>query len=209
MTPPDRIHSFNRRRIFYVNTGPNGLRGNGYKNPKQGTRIVCVGDSITFGWGVTENDSYPEQLAHILGLEVLNAGMPAAPPLFNARWLKAHAEELDPDIIVLGWRAHWIDEDTITEFQTAVEMARMAVPRAKLVIAMPPHSTFDPLLAYTKPDDAEVVSAMLGGLPVLDLTPAFRLRQHTSGENSCRCCAAFGLMAVWSVARSPARIRHN
>ena len=98
-----------------------------------------------------------------------------------ARWLRAHAEELDPDIVVLGWRAHWIDEDTIEEFQSAVQIARMAVPRAKILIAMPPHSTFDPLLVYTKPDDAKVVSEMLKGLPVLDLTPAFRAQQQTSG----------------------------
>ena len=177
--PPEKIRSFKRRRTFYVNTGPKGLRGDGYHNPKKGLRIVCVGDSITFGWGVTENEAYPAQLQHILGVEVLNAGMPAAPPLFNARWLRTKAHELDPDILILGWRAHWIDEDTIEEFKTAVDIARMAAPGAKLVVAMPPHSTFDPLLAYTRPNDAEVVSEMLNGLPVLDLTPAFRLRQQT------------------------------
>jgi hypothetical protein len=179
--PPERIRSFKRRRTFAVNTGPNGLRGDGYARQKTGPRILCVGDSITFGWGVTENESYPEQLSHMLGVEVINAGMPAAPPLYNARWLRAHGPELDPDIVVLGWRAHWIDQDTIDEFKSAVEIARMAVPRAKLLIAMPPHSTFDPLLVYTKPDDAQVVSRMLNGLDVLDLTPAFRAQQHTTG----------------------------
>ncbi len=43
-------------------------------------RIVCLGDSVTFGWGISKDgDTYPAALGRVLGrrdVEVLNAGMP-------------------------------------------------------------------------------------------------------------------------------------
>ena len=42
--------------------------------------IVCVGDSVTFGWGVTQDESYPQRLEDILNLNVLNTGVPALKP---------------------------------------------------------------------------------------------------------------------------------
>ncbi len=46
-------------------------------------RILCLGDSITFGWGVEEINTYPAQLQSILmeehpdtPIEVINAGIP-------------------------------------------------------------------------------------------------------------------------------------
>lgn len=41
--------------------------------PNQG--IVCLGDSLTRGYGATAGNSYPEQLARILGEPVVNAGI--------------------------------------------------------------------------------------------------------------------------------------
>ncbi|MCX7927170.1 MAG: arylesterase [Candidatus Omnitrophica bacterium] len=41
----------------------------------QGTTIVCFGDSITYGYGVTSNESYPAQLEKWVSLPVINAGL--------------------------------------------------------------------------------------------------------------------------------------
>ncbi len=37
--------------------------------------ILCVGDSITYGYGVPSAQSYPNQLAHLLARRVINAGV--------------------------------------------------------------------------------------------------------------------------------------
>lgn len=40
-----------------------------------GSTIVCLGDSITAGVGVSEGEAYPDLLARQLGAEVVNAGV--------------------------------------------------------------------------------------------------------------------------------------
>ncbi|MGB8192220.1 MAG: hypothetical protein WCF67_09890, partial [Chitinophagaceae bacterium] len=37
--------------------------------------IICLGDSYTMGWGVEQNQSYPELIQKATGLKVLNAGI--------------------------------------------------------------------------------------------------------------------------------------
>jgi acyl-CoA thioesterase I len=41
-----------------------------------GTTIVCFGDSITYGIGAKEAESYPQRLAERLGVNLLNLGVP-------------------------------------------------------------------------------------------------------------------------------------
>jgi len=37
--------------------------------------VICLGDSYTMGWGVQQQESFPQRLARIAKLKVLNAGM--------------------------------------------------------------------------------------------------------------------------------------
>jgi lysophospholipase L1-like esterase len=71
--------------------------------------ILCIGDSITFGFGVDQNDSWPEQLARRLrehhpgpAFEVINAGVPGWSWLQGLRFLEMRGLDLDPDFVVIG-----------------------------------------------------------------------------------------------------------
>ena len=40
-------------------------------------RIICAGDSFTMGWGVEQNESFPQRIEQETGYLVLNAGVPS------------------------------------------------------------------------------------------------------------------------------------
>jgi hypothetical protein len=53
----------------------NGL---GFRNDELSVKkpkIICLGDSYTLGWGVQQEEAYPQQLEKILKIPVLNTGM--------------------------------------------------------------------------------------------------------------------------------------
>ena len=55
----DRATRVTRVRRFTVSTNSQGYRGPEFPDTVSHPRILCVGDSVTFGWGVTFDESYP------------------------------------------------------------------------------------------------------------------------------------------------------
>lgn len=86
-----------------------GIRNDLVSVPKPaGTkRILAIGDSITFGWGVDMADSWPKLLEKKLrengmAVEIINAGVPGV-GLTRSRYVcRAYAEQFDIDAIIIG-----------------------------------------------------------------------------------------------------------
>lgn len=96
-----------------------GFRGHDFKldKPAGTIRILCLGDSCTFGTGGLEDaDTYPMSLEKLLNenqntknFEVLNAGMPGSSVFEGFVFLKArNLMELNPDLVIIcyGWNDH-------------------------------------------------------------------------------------------------------
>jgi lysophospholipase L1-like esterase len=68
-------------------------------------RIACFGDSITFGYGVSDDESYPSQLGPLLGAEVVNAGVTGYSSFQAVGLAKRVLPEVRPDVALLlvGW----------------------------------------------------------------------------------------------------------
>jgi len=70
-------------------------------------RILVLGDSVTFGWGVRIEDTFPRRLESELearlgrAVETINSGVPGYNTTIEAAFLARHGPELRPDLVVL------------------------------------------------------------------------------------------------------------
>jgi lysophospholipase L1-like esterase len=75
-------------------------------------RVAALGDSVTFGWNVSADATWPAQLDRVLhergsgaaaGIEVLNCGVSGYCTHDEAIALEQRVQELDPDVVVLAY----------------------------------------------------------------------------------------------------------
>jgi lysophospholipase L1-like esterase len=99
---------------FPVITNSYGLRDREFSAvPSPGVvRILCLGDSLTFGDGVSVEDTYPKQLEARLGhegtikYEVINAGVPAYDTWQEVAYFEEWGIRLEPNTVVIGFYAN-------------------------------------------------------------------------------------------------------
>jgi hypothetical protein len=93
-----------------------GLRGDEPIRPKTASiyRILVLGDSITLGWGVNDDETFCCQLQQRLNegtparhVEVINAGVAGYSTIQEAALLRRLAPELRPDLVLVGF--YWND----------------------------------------------------------------------------------------------------
>lgn len=173
----DRATRVTRVRRFTVSTNSQGYRGPEFAETVSHPRILCVGDSVTFGWGVAFEESYPARLSKLLGVEVLNVGVPALKPDHMGNWIEAEAASFEPDIILFTARPNHARPDPYGDYKRALTQATASGARVGLVL--PPISTFDPMGNANRAAELkrvhEIAARVPGGpIPVLELTDAFR-----------------------------------
>lgn len=95
-----------------VKTNSLGLRGPEISKEKSQNshRVLFIGDSFTMGWGVKEEEAYPEvaetllnQKAPNIKFESINAGFTAAGPSGYYLYTKLYGLDLSPEAIVIGF----------------------------------------------------------------------------------------------------------
>jgi lysophospholipase L1-like esterase len=80
-----------------------------YEKPPDTVRVLCLGDSFTFGWGVEEKESYPRVLDSLLDdgsasqvrWEVINCGVCETGCAHQLAYFDAEGYRYKPDIVVL------------------------------------------------------------------------------------------------------------
>jgi lysophospholipase L1-like esterase len=98
--------------VWKVSTNSEGFRGADFSAAKdpRAFRIICLGDSWTFGTNVDQHDTFPHRLEALLradfpmaDFEVLNLGVPGYATYNGLELLKSRALELEADFFVLGF----------------------------------------------------------------------------------------------------------
>ncbi|MAA79608.1 MAG: hypothetical protein CL916_10145 [Deltaproteobacteria bacterium] len=177
---PKTKSAIKRVRQFSVSTNSQGFRGPEISKTKTGLRILCLGDSVTFGWGVEQEESYPSLIAKSLSLDVINAGIPAMKPRHIALW-SSDLRSLKPDIILFARRPDWSAPNAMDSYQQAVRRIQANFATAKLGIILPPISTFDPRGLAQAPKERAEIRNRLPNIPFLDLTPVFHSNMPKRG----------------------------
>lgn len=110
----------------YYRTNSLGVRGPEYERPAVPgvIRIVVVGDSVTMGAGVEEEDTYAARLGAALAarhagqrFEVINAGLAGLDVAQVVGRLEKVGLPYDPDLIVYGWTMNDITGPAYRMFQ--------------------------------------------------------------------------------------------
>ncbi len=144
-----------RRIAFKVSTNSQGFRGSEFsKKPPAGTfRIVCMGDSITFGWGFAEKNSYPRVLEAYLNkhgrgnkrIEVINAGVPGYDLEQILLYLNKTIIPLKPDLVTICKLGDLKARNPFSKYDRQlteiVELGRRE--GFKVAFICPPRSSFD------------------------------------------------------------------
>jgi len=126
--------SFNSQRF----RGPREYR----PQPGPGvTRIVTLGDSVTFGNGANDDQTYPSQLEKILqeqstengshvSYEVINAGIGGTGTAEQALWYENWVKQFHPHVVVLNVFCNDVDGDLTSGLFYIDSMGRV-LPRAR------------------------------------------------------------------------------
>ncbi len=170
-----------RRQAFFVNTNSLGTRGPEPSRDPDDFLILCVGDSVTFGWGYEDHQSYPALLARELGVEVVNAGVPALKPAKVAGWIQLLKQELPVDLVLVSTRPDMMNPEKWVDYRNAVQAAARVAAPAPVGVVLAPQSTFDAQDPAHAAAAARQVVQMVQPLPVLDLTDAFRRARPDKG----------------------------
>ena len=112
-------------------TNDYGLRGGPF-NASGKQVILCLGDSVTYGYGVDDGHTYPAELQKALDREfpgryvVLNGGVDGYPiPFVRQKFLYLWNQGIRPDVVIVGYSfnegglGHLVDSDAKIKDQFA------------------------------------------------------------------------------------------
>ena len=108
---PDRTvtSEFFEGKTYRINA--RGLRGDEIAEVKTAPRILALGNSCTFGWGMPQEETYVSQLEAMLGggYEIINGGVPGYSSFQGKRFFERELVNLQPDLILIlfAWNDHW------------------------------------------------------------------------------------------------------
>ena len=123
LRPSQTISSkFFEGKEYRINS--NGLRGGEVPVKSAKPRIVAIGNSCTFGWGVNEEQTYISRLGGLINndtsmpeVESINGGVPGYSSFQGRRFFMSDIVPLEPDIVLImfAWNDQWAAAGNIAD----------------------------------------------------------------------------------------------
>src|SRR5689334_16484263 len=130
--------------------------GCGHKGPRlapvgANETIVAFGDSLTYGTGAAENESYPAVLAQLIGRKVVRAGVPGEVTAGSLARLQGVIDEHRPALVIVCLGGNDLlrrvdDAEIVANLREIVKVIRasgssvvlVGVPRPALITSVAP-----------------------------------------------------------------------
>jgi lysophospholipase L1-like esterase len=99
-------------RNYSIDTNSIGLRNRELEKSANKKKVICLGDSITFGWNVDQNLTYPIHLEWLLNakypgqFEVVNAGVPGYTSRQGLVFYAKKLRKLKPAFVIISFGAN-------------------------------------------------------------------------------------------------------
>ena len=113
-----------------VKTNSIGFRDDEISDKRTGEfRILFLGDSVTFGWGVEAQDTFSERTGRLLQADssllitAINSGVGGYNTTNEAAVLTRHGDVLQPDLVVLTYVGNDLDESSPQPFDPQADLA--------------------------------------------------------------------------------------
>lgn len=163
---------------FRVSTDANGLRAplHPEEKPAGAFRVMTLGCSTTFGWGVDDDQTYPARLEAILGaaghpVEVINGGQPGH-TTFQGLWMWERAlARYQPDVVILGYivqdarAVHYTDKSQAILQGNADFLKTNLLYRSLLYMAARETLTWARLRVNDRPPDSQLEAGLTYRVP--------------------------------------------
>lgn len=133
----DHVMTGQEGHEFRVNTNADGLRTGAARAPSDRRRIVVMGDSTVFGWGVEDEETVPGAMQDALpGWEVVNAGQPGYTTWqIGALWDEV-IRHYAPDVVLVFIPNHDFNQALVSDRQRIEGGARMALMQHSRIYAL-------------------------------------------------------------------------
>lgn len=119
---PNRTNTMtaNGREVGKATINPAGFRGPWFADSKTPgiPRVAVIGDSVTFGWSVADDETFPAQLSDLLEHgevphEVVNLGVPGYNTENELALYRQVVRPHDPDVLILAVTTNDLEPTTI------------------------------------------------------------------------------------------------
>jgi hypothetical protein len=137
----ETVHASNDFQVS-VHTNNLGLRGKDIqeKKPNSIIRILVLGDSFTFGYGVENNEAFPAQLEMLLSnhlnrrVEVINSGVPGWSTAQYWIFLKEYGFDLEPDLVLVAIMENDLSDLGLNQYTFDDELLPISVESTRIMI---------------------------------------------------------------------------